>query len=289
MKLDFVKNTKRGIVAGTVYQGLALLFPFLNRTMFLWLLGPKYLGLNGLFTSILGVLSLAELGFGTAIACSIYKPVADDDRELVCAYIKFYRSIYRVVGSSIFIIGLCLLPFLRRLVHGDLPPNVDLRVLYLIHLANTSVSYFLFAYRGVILSVHHRRDVLTNIRTATSLLQYLTVFLILALTRNYYLYVITIVVFTGLSNILLMWESKRLFPDITPRGQLSRERRKKVILDVKSIFLHKIGTVISYSSDNVLISALLGLEMVAIYGNYYYVYTSVSGFPPSFIRRCWAG
>lgn len=88
MKLDFKKNVKRNMAANAVSSCIRLLFPFLNRTLFLWLLGPAYLGLNGLFGSILGVLMLAELGFGTAVGCSMYKPVADDDRELLCAYQK---------------------------------------------------------------------------------------------------------------------------------------------------------------------------------------------------------
>ena len=148
-------------------------------------MGAEYLGLNGLFTSILGVLALADLGFGTAVVCSMYKPVADDDRELVCAYLRFYRRVYRWVGTAIFVIGLCLLPFLRVLVKGDLPPELDLHVLYLIHLVNTAVGYFLFAYRGSVLNAYHRGDVMTNIHTFTSLAQYATVFLILFLTRNY--------------------------------------------------------------------------------------------------------
>lgn len=208
MKLDFSKNTRRNVIAGAVNRGLGLLFPFLNRTLFLWLMGPAYLGLNGLFTSILGVLALAELGFGTAIICSMYKPIADDDQTLICAYLRFYRTVYRCIGSAIFLIGLVLLPFLRRLVHGDLPPDVDLHILYLLYLTNTAVSYFLFAYRGAVLSAHHRNDVLTNIRTVLSGAQYLTVFLILILTRNYYLYVITTVVFTVIQNLLIMRESK---------------------------------------------------------------------------------
>lgn len=279
MKLNFVKNTQRNVVAGTINQGLRLLFPFLNRTLFLRLMGPEYLGLNGLFTSILGVLMLAELGFGTAVVCSMYKPIADDDRDLVCAYLRFYRTIYRWVGTFIFLIGLCLLPFLRRLVHGDLPPDVNLYVLYMLHLVNTSASYFLFAYRGSILSAHHRNDVLTNIRTMLLILQYISVFIVLILTRNYYLYVIVTIVFTVIQNLLIMRESRRLFPSVTPYGDLAPERRRQVLSDVKSIFLHKVGAVISYQIDNVVLSAFLGLVVVASYGNYYYVYTSVAGLP----------
>ena len=279
MKLNFVQNTKRNVVAGSINQTLNLLFPFLNRTLLLWLMGPMNLGLNGFFTSILGVLMLAELGFGKAIVCSMYKPIADDDHEMLCAFLCFYRTIYRWIGAAIFVIGLCLLPFLRKLVHGDLPPDVNLYVLYLLHLINTSTSYFLFAYRGSILSAHHRNDVLTNIRTMLLVMQYVTVFLVLILTRNYYLYVIVTILFTVIQNLLIMRESRRLFPEVKPRGELQQDKRRQVLSDVKSIFLHKVGGVISYQIDNVVLSAFLGLVAVASYGNYYYVYTAVAGIP----------
>ena len=277
MKLDFAKNVKRNMLANAASSGIRLLFPFLNRTLFLWLLGPAYLGLNGLFSSILGVLMLAELGFGTAVVCSMYKPVADDDRELLCAYLKFYRTVYRRVGAVIFFGGLALLPFLDRLVHGTVPPDVDLHVLYVIHLVNTAASYFLFAYRGVVLGAHHRNDVITNIRTGVSVAQYVAVFLILLVTRNYYHYILATVVFTVVQNVLLVTASRRLFPDIEPRGSLPQDVRRKVVSDVKSIFMHKVGGVITNSTDNLVISAFLGLVAVAAYGNYYYVVTSVSG------------
>ena len=277
MKLDFKKNVKRNMVANAVSSGIRLLFPFLNRTLFLWLLGPAYLGLNGLFSSILGVLILAELGFGTAVVCSMYKPVADDDRELLCAYLGFYRTVYRCVGTVIFVIGLALLPFLGKLVHGSVPPDIDLHILYLIHLVNTSASYFLFAYRGVVLGAHHRNDVITNIRTGVSVAQYIAVFLVLLVTRNYYHYVLATVVFTVLQNVLLVKASRRYFPDIEPRGKLPPELRRRVVSDVKSIFPHKVGGMVTHSTDNLVISAFLGLVAVAAYGNYYYVVTTVAG------------
>lgn len=277
VKLDFKKNVKRNMLANAASSGIRLLFPFLNRTLFLWLLGPEYLGLNGLFASILGVLMLAELGFGTAVVCSMYKPVADDDRELLCAYLKFYRTVYRWVGTVIFVGGLALLPFLGKLVHGTVPPDIDLHVLYVIHLVNTAASYFLFAYRGVVLGAHHRNDVITNIRTGVSVAQYVAVFLVLLVTRNYYHYVIATVVFTVVQNVLLVKASRKLFPDVEPRGDLPPEMRRRVVSDVKSIFMHKVGGVITNSTDNLVISAFLGLVAVAAYGNYYYVVTAVTG------------
>ena len=278
MKLNFVQNTKRNIVAKSINQVFQLLFPFLNRTLFLWLLGPDYLGLNGLFASILGVLRLTELGFGSAVSCSMYKLVARDDREQICACLRFYRSLYHWVGIGIFGIGLCLLPFIRRLIHGEVPPDINVYVLYLIHLLNTAIGYFFFAYRGCVLSIHHRDDVLTNINTSISIVQYITVALLLILTRSYYYYVIATVFFSIISNLLILFGSRRLFPDIEPRGELKRSLRHRILVDSKAVFLHKIGGAVLNFADNIVISSFLGLAAIAVYGNYNFIRLSVAGF-----------
>jgi len=136
----------------------------------------------------------------------------------------------------------------------------------------------------VVLGAHHRNDVITNIRTAVSVAQYVAVFLILLVMRYfldqppamvYYCYVIATVVFTVVQNVLLVTASRRLFPDIEPRGVLPASLRRHVLSDVKSIFMHKVGGVVTHSTDNLVISAFLGLVAVAAYGNYYYVVTSV--------------
>lgn len=276
MKIDFARHARRNMLAGLLFSGIRLVFPFLNRTLFLWLLGPEFLGLNGLFASVLGVMSLAELGFGTAVICSMYKPVADGDRALLRAYLNFYRTLYRWVGVAVFAFGLCLAPFLRRLIHGDVPPGIDLYVLYFAHLFNTAASYFFFAYRGSVLSAHARRDVISNISSFVEVLKYVSVFLVLFLTRNYYGYVAVTVAYTLLYNFLLLHESRRLFPDLFPAGRLDAQRRRNVLSDAKSIFMHKVGGTITNSSDNLVISGALGLVAVAAYGNYYYVVASVA-------------
>lgn len=277
------------MAAALLNRALGALFPFLNRTLFLWLLGPAYLGLNGLFASILGMLSLAELGFGSAVISAMYKPVAEDNREQICAYLQFFRTVYRWVGGIILAIGVCLLPFLRDLVHGDVPADIDLHVLFVLHVLNTASSYFFFAYRSVVLNAYHRQDVVTHIRTLVSGAQYIAVFLILLLTRNYYLYIVATILFTVVQNLLTVREARRLFPRIVPRGKLSTWQRRKIMDDVRSVFMHRVGTAITYSFDNVIISAFLGLAAVAAYGNYYYVYTTVAGLPWVFYNSMVAG
>lgn len=278
MKLDFIQNTKRNIVSAGISRVFQLLFPFLNRTLFLWLLGPEYLGLNGLFASVLGVLRLAEFGFGSAVACSMYKLVAKDDRDQICACLRFFRTLYHCVGVVVFVIGLCLLPFIPHIIHGEVPPGINIYVLYLIHLINTAAGYFFFAYRGSILSIHHRGDIITNINTSVSILQYITVALILIFTRSYYYYVIATVIFTIISNLLIFFATKRVFPGIEPRGKLKRSLRYRILMDSKSVFMHKIGGSVFSFADNIVISSFLGLVAVAVYGNYNFIYQTVSGF-----------
>ncbi len=278
MKLDIVRNARRNVFAEVLNRVLTLGLPFVSRTVFIWIIGAEYLGLNGLFTSVLGVLSLAELGFGQAIVYAMYKPVADDDKGTLCAYYAFYRIVFRIVGGLILLSGLALLPFLPRLVHGDMPADINLYAIYLIHLANAVISYFLFAYKGVLLTVHQRLDVQTHIDTVVQISQNVGSLLVLCLTRNYYYYVLVTIVFTVMKNVLIAREAKRLFPDVVCRGRLTRAQTRKLLGDVGSIFLHRIGTVIAYSSDNLVVSSCLGLVSVAVYGNYYTIYKTVSSF-----------
>ena len=186
MKIDFVKNTKRIIISKLTNTALQTLIPFFRKTVFMWVLGSEYLGLNGLFYSILGTLMFAELGFGTAIICYMYKPVAEDNHELFCAYLHFYRKIYHFVGSFIFIAGLSLLPFLKYLIHGHVPANINLHVLYLLFLTNSAIGYFFFAYRGAIFAAHHRNDIPTYIGILTSFVEFVSACIVLYVTHNYY-------------------------------------------------------------------------------------------------------
>jgi len=242
------------------------------------IVGAGNLGLNGLFASLLGVLSLAELGFSRAVESSMYKPIAEDDEDLVCAYLAFYRTVYRRIGAAVFLGGLALLPFVGRLVHGDVPPGIDLRLVYFIHLASAALGYLVFAYRGPVLSAHHRSDVALHVRTALALVQYAVVFAILYFTRSYYLYVLATVAFTAATNLCIMLAARRLFPRIAPRGRLPEALRRKVVADVKAVCLHRFGGIVSASTDNLVLSSALGLVAVAAYGNYFYVVTSVVAF-----------
>ena len=276
MKIDFVKNTRRVIVATLLSNGVHTLIPFFRKTVFMWVLGSEYLGLNGLFYSVLGMLMLSELGFGRAIVCYMYKPVADDNHDLFCAYLRFYRNIFRCVGSFIFIGGLCLLPFLPQLIHGHIPADVNLYVLYLMFLTNSAIGYSFFAYRGSILSAHHRNDIATHIGSCLDFLELVVACIVLYFTRNNYYYVTVLIANTLLKNIFVFIATRIYYPDIIPKGQLPKEEVRRIIADVKAIFMHKIGGVVNGSFDNIVISAFIGLSAVGAFGNYSHISGAVA-------------
>ena len=276
MKLDFIKNTKRNAIAYFVSECVATVFPFLRKTLFLWVLGSEYLGLNGLFFSILGMLMLSEMGFGDAIVCYMYKPVAEDDNELFCAYLGFFRKVYQLVGAFIFISGLCVMPFLKYFIHGHIPSDVNLYFLYFLFLLKSSIGYFFFAYRGAIFAAHHRGDITTYIGIFTGGTEFLLSCLVLWLTHNYYYYVFVLIGCALLNNVCVMVVSRKYYPEMVPRGKLPPQDIKRILSDVKAIFMHKIGAVVSGSFDTLVISSYLGLTSVASFGNYGHIKGSVS-------------
>ncbi|MBQ7535517.1 MAG: polysaccharide biosynthesis protein, partial [Stomatobaculum sp.] len=188
MKLERTKNAARNIVFDGTLEMVNMLFPFVIRSVMLHYLGTEYLGLNGLFKSLLTFLNLAELGVGSAMVFSMYKPIAEDDTPVICALLRLYRTLYRIIGLAIAAVGLILIPVLPKLIKGDLPADMNLYVLYLMNLGNTVVTYWLFAYRSSLLQAHQRRDVISKVSLAVRLTEYVIKILILIFSRNYYLY-----------------------------------------------------------------------------------------------------
>lgn len=138
MRISYVKNTTKSIFWGIINKFVIIIMPFIIRTILIYYLGAEYAGLSNLFTSILRVLNMAELGFAGAIAFSMYKPVAEENTEKICALLAFYKKLYYGFGCIVMIIGISLIPYLNYLVKGDCPANVNLQILYLIYLIDTA-------------------------------------------------------------------------------------------------------------------------------------------------------
>ena len=152
-----------------IYQ---ILLPFLFRTVIVYTLGVNYLGLNSLFTSVLQVLNLAELGVGSAMIFSMYKPIAEDDEKKICALMNLYRKYYNIIGLVILIIGILLTPFIPKLINGEVPKEINIYILYIMNLIATVLSYWLLAYRNSVLQAHQRLDVSSKITIVTDSFKY---------------------------------------------------------------------------------------------------------------------
>lgn len=278
MRIERTKNTVRNILFGALYRIINIILPFFSRTVILYVLGEKYLGLSSLFSSVLSFLSLAEMGVGSAMVYSMYKPIADNDTDAICALLNLYRKYYRIIGTAILLIGGAVTPFLPRLIKGDVPNDVNLYLLYLLYLVNTVLSYFLYSYKTAVLFAHQRNDIDTKISSVITPLSYVVMLGALVITKNYYAYVIWLPVFTIITNIVRSACIDKSFPDISPRGEVPAELRRDISKKVKAIFGAKLNTVVLNAADNIVMSLYFGLTTVAQYGNYYYIFSAITGF-----------
>lgn len=276
MKIERTKNAARGILAGMLLKVCMMVLPLLMRTAMIYLMGVKYLGLNGLFTSILHTLNLAEMGVGMVMVYGMYKPIAEDDTSQISALLNLYRKYYRIIGLVIAVAGVLLTPVIPKLITGEIPSELNIYVLYYLNLAATVMTYWLYAYKKSLLQAHQRVDILSLISVLTNVVQYVVQFLVLYFTRDYYLYVLVLMATMALNNVVSAIVVDKKYPDYKPRGTLPKTEIKKINQSVRDLVTGKVGNVVLKSVDTIVISAYMGLDILAIYQNYYFILTSIS-------------
>ena len=277
MLFDRTQNAKKTIQSGLLVKLLSTVVPFIMRTIIIYTLGNLYLGLGSLFSAILNTLNLAELGIGSAMVFSMYKPAAENDTKTICALLNVYKKIYLVIGTVVLIIGLGLLPFLPDLIHGKYPDDINIYVLYVMQLLSAVAGYFFFAYRGSILTAYQRADIANIVTFITEFFMYLLQALSLIVFRNYYMYVFLILLRSIVYNLIVFQIVKKRFPALVASGTIDQDIKKQIIEKTSALAGHKVAVVIINSTDNILISMLIGLNMVAIYNNYYSVVQAIAG------------
>ena len=277
MRLERTKNAKKSAIWGLASKIVGLFFPFVVRSVIIRTIGIEYIGLNGLFTSILDILNLTELGVGAAIVYSMYKPIAEDDTDTICALMNLYKKVYRWIGAIVLLIGLCLLPFLGYLVKGDVPSDVNLYVLYLIYLSNSVITYWLFAYKTCLLNAYQRNDVVSKVSMALSVALNILQIVVLISFHSYYSFVIINPLIGILTNIINAHYAEKLFPKYRCKGMITKEMAYDIRKRIAGLMMTKIAYRARYSLGNIVVSAFLGLQVIAVYNNYYYVLLAVSG------------
>lgn len=276
MEESRTRNTIKNVKTGVVMQVINKLMIFVVRTVFIRMLNSEYLGVNGLFTNILTVLSFAELGIGTAIIFNMYKPVALDDREKIKSLMQLYKKAYIIIGIVVFILGIILIPFLNFIVKDI--PNIkeNIVLIYILFLINTSSSYF-FTYKKSIISAYQKESIINRIDSVFYLLKSIIEIIILCVFKNYILYLVTQIVVTILENIYIAQKANKMFPYLKDKNikGLTKYEKETIFQNVKSLIVYKFGSVVMYGTDNILISSLINVSSVGLCSNYNMVINAI--------------
>ena len=262
-------NSIRNIMTGFLGQGIQLVLGFVNRLVFIRCLNAEYLGVNGLFTNILSMLSLAELGIGTAIVYELYRPLAQKDEKKIASLMKFYQKAYCGIGLLIAVAGMCIIPFLNIMIAEPPKINENLVLIYCIFLFNTASSYF-FSYKSSILTADQKSYLVVGINYIVVFVQSILQIAILLITRNFILYLICQSVGTLTYNIIISRVADKRYPSIRGKNiqPLDEESRKGLFKNIKALVIIKIGGVLVNSTDNIIISSIKGLATTGLNSNY---------------------
>lgn len=269
-------NIKNNLIFNAVKFATQLLLQFVLRTCLIYIMGAEYLGLNGLFSNIFAFLNLAELGIGSAIVFSMYKPIADGDTEKVKSLQAMYKRFYLIITLIIAGLGVVVLPFLKYLINGDVSADINIYLLYILYLVNTLFGYFA-AHKRSLLFAHQRNDVENKIATICMFGMTSMQIAVLFIFKNYYIYFVVNMIFTVLECVIVhMWANK-LFPELRGKSApLDKSTKKEIFKNVGAISLHKVGSAVVYSTDNILISSFLGLVLLGAYSNYYLIISTLT-------------
>ena len=277
-----VRQAGKNIFFGYISNFIILAMGLLQRDVFIRTLGRTLLGVNSLYTDILSMLSLAELGIGSALNYSLYKPVASGDLEKIKSYMQLYRKAYLAIAGVIGGIGLALAPFLPYLIKESERGEISVReltVYYLIFLFNTVSTYFV-AYKYSLANAQQCNYIQTNIATITKIVTVLAQIIVLYLTGNFLLYLLIQAAVELIQKIFVSFYFNRLYPYLRDKKvrKLERQETDIVVTKTKALMFHKIGDVARLSTDNVIITYFMNVDWVGIVGNYTMVITYAANF-----------
>lgn len=271
------ENSIKNIVVNIGSQLFSILLSFLCRTVFIRTLGEAYLGVSGLFSNILSLLSLAELGVGTSIIFSMYEPLAKNNRRKIGALMGLYKKAYHTIGWIVAAVGLAFTPFYRFLINN--PPDIpNLTAIYLLYLFNTVITYFL-SYKQSIIVADQKSYVCTLYQYGFSIVQNVIQIFILFKTRNFILYLSMQILFSFFTNYFLAKKADKMYPYLKnyEKETLSKAAKAPIIKNIKAMFMHRIGGAVVNGTDNILISKFFGLASVGIYSNYFLITNTLTG------------
>lgn len=272
------QNTKRNMVFGFGNKIITLFLPFISQTVLIRKLGIDYVGVNSLFSSILSVLCLAELGFGEASLSCLYRPLAKNDTDTVNGLLGLYKKVFFVIGMVIFGGGVIVLPFLDFLIKDEYPQGLNIKIVFAIFFIKSAISYMFFAYKKPLIDASQRRDVTSRINSVIKILSFSFRILSLIVFENFYLFILIDLIFVLCENVFIGYASKKMFPQYFCNKQLDEKEKNNVKEKVYGAFIGKLCGTTRNAFDSIFISKWLGLAICGIYSNYYFIMTSITGF-----------
>lgn len=262
------KATLLNSIAGLVNRIVTIIFVFLVRHYFVQSLDVEYLGLEGFFSNVLGLFSLVDLGFGAAISFDLFEPLHKNDREQISSIMALYKKLYICVGIVIFVLSVCFTPFILNFIKDNTIPGDTIRLNFLVYAFGVSVSYF-FSYKRTLLYARQKNHIILNIDTGVKIIQSLAQILILLRFENYTLYLMTLVIANVSSNVLVSWVSdKENAYDKSNIIPLQKEYKDKLKRNVIALAVTNVSWQGISSTDNIIISSLVGVIDLAKNANY---------------------
>ena len=273
------KNSIRNIIMNFLYNFLNYGLRFASRVVFVKTLAEVYLGVNGLLSNVLGILALTELGIGTAIGYSLYEPLAKKNTEKVRSLMQFYKKAYRIIALVVLVLGLILLPVLPYLIkNGDGIENLN--IIYIIFLLNMAVGY-LFSYKRTLVSSDQKNYLIVPFTMLFNIITSVLQIFVLLIFKNYIIYLLVQSVCIILENVVVNRYIDKKYPYLKSNKEvlpLDKQELSTIKTKINALLLHKVGSYTLSSTDNLIISKLIGIVTVGIYSNYLLIINMISSF-----------
>jgi len=266
------KKSTRNIAFSLLSQIIIVLFEALARRFFLQVFASEYLGLGSTFSSILNILSFAELGIGSAIVFSLYKPIAENNQSKIRSYMKVYRNTYWIIGSIVLIFGAALTPFLNLFVK-EMPDIPYVQLIYLLFVFQSGIQYF-FSYKITFLNANQQNYIFQRMQIIASFIKLGLQILSILIFKNYFMYLgSAILVIIVLDLVCSIFVNKK-YPFIKGKAEkLEKEEVEHLKKNVFALLLYRVGNTLLVTIDTIVISKMLGIIPAAIYANYHLIIT----------------
>lgn len=279
MENSRTRNSVYNMASSIGIRLLTLILSFVSRTVFIYVLGAVYLGLQGLFSNVLSFLALSELGIGAAISFLLYKPLAINDVERIKTIMQFYKKCYLIVGLIIILLGCCLMPFLQYLVNLDQPIPENIYIIFFLFVLNSAVSYFFVAYKQTLIEANQKKYRLTKIEITFTIINCIVDIIVLLIFRDFIVYLISKLLLVVIRNLVLADRIDKYYPFLkeSVTNTLTKQEIRHLFKDIYSVSVFRLGSVLFNSVTNIVTSAVVGTIVVGYYSNYTMIVTQVEG------------